>query len=442
MEKVIAVSIQRQGQTDAAVHASMEELEELVETAGGEVVEIHTQKKDRPDPATFIGKGKAAELAERVIQLKIRTLVFDDDLKPVQQRNLEEVTGAKVVDRTRLILDIFAQRARSREGILQVELAQLNYMLPRITERFGRFEQQTGGIGTRGPGERKLEVDRRRIRDRMAALQTQIEKVSGERSLQRSVRRSVPVPQVALVGYTNAGKSTLLNALLQHSAPTPYGRRGMPLRSPQASSRGAGADIPPRGVYADDKLFATLDPTTRRIQLPSGRTILFTDTVGFIRKLPTELVASFRATLEETASADLLVHVMDVSSPDWPAHERTVLEILKELQMAHLPLVTAYNKMDRLSPSQKRRLASGEGILLSAKTGERMGEFLRAIEQKLTAQWIEKEILVPYADHARMALIHEHTEILAQDTTEGGYRLRIRSHPSTFAQIIHHRAVR
>jgi GTP-binding protein HflX len=413
MEKVIAVSIQRQGQSDATVHASMEELEELVATAGGEVIESHTQKKDRPDSATFIGKGKAAELAERALQLKVRTLVFDDELKPVQQRNLEEVTGSKVVDRTRLILDIFAQRARSREGILQVELAQLNYMLPRITERFGRFEQQTGGIGTRGPGERKLEVDRRRIRDRMAALQKQIEKISGERALQRSVRRSIPVPQVALVGYTNAGKSTLLNALLQHSAGAPKGER--------------------HRVYADDKLFATLDPTTRRIHLPSGRTILFTDTVGFIRKLPTELIASFRATLEETASADLLVHVIDVSSSNWPSREKTVLEILRDLKMADLPLVTAYNKIDRLSPSQKRRLVSGEGILLSAKSGERMGEFLRAIERKLTAQWTEKDVFVPYSDHARLALIHEHTEILAQDTMEGGIRFRIRSHPSTFA---------
>jgi len=435
MEKVIAVSIQRQEQPDAAIHASMNELEELVTTAGGEVVEAHTQKKDRPDPATFVGKGKAAELAERAYQLKVRTLVFDDELKPVQQRTLEEITGTKVVDRTRLILDIFAQRARSREGKLQVELAQLTYMLPRITARFGRFEQQTGGIGTRGPGERKLEVDRRRIRDRMTALQKQIEKVSGERALQRSVRRSVPVPQVSLIGYTNAGKSTLLNALLKHSAPTPGGQRGMPLLSPQASSRGAGADIPPRGVYADDKLFATLDPTTRRIRLPSGRAILFTDTVGFIRKLPTELIASFRATLEETASADLLVHVLDASSPDWPAQEKAVLAILKDLRMDDLPRVTAYNKMDCLSPSQKHRLNQDEGLLLSAKTGERIGEFLRAVEQKLTAQWIEKEIFVPYTDHARLGLIHEHAEILSQVASEGGVRLRIRSHPATLAQI-------
>jgi GTP-binding protein HflX len=415
MEKVITVALQRQNETEASVHAAMEELEELVGTAGGVVVEAHVQKKDRPDPATFIGKGKAAELAERAYLQKVRTLVFDDELKPVQQRNLEEVTGAKVVDRTRLILDIFAQRARTREGILQVELAQLNYMLPRITERFGRFEQQTGGIGTRGPGERKLEVDRRRIRERMGALQKQIEKVSGERALQRSVRRSVPVPQVALVGYTNAGKSTLLNALLKHSA--------------------GAAKADRHGVYADDKLFATLDPTTRRIRLASGRAILFTDTVGFIRKLPTELVASFRATLEETASADLLVHVVDVSAPDWPAQRATVVAILKDLRMDHLPLVTAYNKMDRLSPTQKRRIDSGEGVCLSAKTGEHLGEFLRAVENQLAGQWIEKEIFVPYTDHRRLSLIHEHAEILAQDAREGGFRFRIRSHPATFAQI-------
>ncbi len=417
MEKVIAVSIQRQPQTDSAVHASMDELRELVSTAGGEVVESYTQKKDRPDPATFVGKGKAAELAERAHKLKIHALVFDDELKPVQQRNLEEITGTKVVDRTRLILDIFAQRARTREGQLQVELAQLNYMLPRITQRFGRFEQQTGGIGTRGPGERKLEVDRRRIRDRMAALQKQLEKVRGERALQRSVRRSVPVPQVALVGYTNAGKSTLLNALLNASAGAPKAEQ--------------------HRVYTDAKLFATLDPTTRRIRLPSGRIVLFTDTVGFIRKLPTELIAAFRATLEETAAADLLVHVVDAADPDWPEHTRTVLEILKDLKMDQLPCLTAYNKMDRLSPSQKRGLKEREGFLISADTQEGITPFLVAIENKLADQWVEKEIFVPYSDRARLALIHEHTEILEQETTDRGFALRIRSHPTTFAQVFH-----
>ncbi len=417
MEKVIAVSLQRQQETDAAVQASMEELRELVSTAGGEVVESHIQKKDRPDPATFIGKGKVTELAEAAHKLKIGTLVFDDELKPAQQKNLEEITGTKVIDRTRLILDIFAQRARTREGQLQVELAQLNYMLPRITEKFGRFEQQTGGIGTRGPGERKLEVDKRRIRDRMAALEKQLEKVREERELQRSVRRSVPVPQVALVGYTNAGKSTFLNALLALSPGAPKADK--------------------HRVYADDKLFATLDPTTRRIQLPSGRVILFTDTVGFIRKLPTQLIAAFRATLEETATADLLIHVVDASDPNWKDHSATVLAILKDLKMDQLPLVTAYNKMDRLSPSQKRAMQSQEGFLISAGTGEKMAPLLLAIENKLADQWVEKDIFVPYTERAKLALIHEHTEILEQDTTDTGFKFRIRSHPATFEQIIH-----
>jgi GTPase len=417
MEKVLTVGVQLQGHSPRQVHASLEELERLVDTAGGQVLERYLQKRDRPDPAFYIGKGKAEELREEVRTRSVRAVVFDEELKPNQQRNLEEKLGIKVIDRTRLILDIFAKRARSREGILQVELAQLQYRLPRLTGSGIALDSQTGGIGTRGPGERKLEEDRRRIRDRIVLLKRQIEKIREGRALQRTVRRSVPVPQVALVGYTNAGKSTLLNALLKHSAGAPKAER--------------------HRVYADDKLFATLDPTTRRIRLPSGRTVLFTDTVGFIRKLPAPLIAAFRATLEETASADLLVHLLDVSDPAWRDHERTVRGILEDLHMGQLPHLTAYNKMDRLEPSQKRGFEGLEGVLLSAHSGERLPEFLDAIEQKLAAQWIEKDLFVPYSDPAFMALIHEHTEILAQETTERGFRLRIRSHPTTFAQIIH-----
>jgi GTPase len=413
MEKVITIGVQRHGDPDTASY--LEELARLVETAGGVVVSSHIQKRDKPDPATYIGKGKAEELCREAKRLGVKTIVFDENLKPNQQRHLEDATDAKVVDRTRLILDIFARRARTREGKLQVELAQIAYLLPRLTERFGRFEQQVGGIGTRGPGERKLEVDRRRLRNRMAALKVLLEKVRGERALQRSVRRSVPVPQVALVGYTNAGKSTLLNALIQVSS-----------GAPKAAAH---------GVYADDKLFATLDPTTRRIRLSSGRIILFTDTVGFIRKLPTELIASFRATLEETASADLLVHVLDASDPDWEDHAHVVRGILKELQMDQLPVLTAYNKMDRLSPSQKRGFESREGILVSAAARLRLGEFLQAVETELSKQWTEKEIFIPYSDRARLAFIHEYAEILAQDPTERGVRLRIRTHPVTLSQI-------
>lgn len=415
MENVISVALQRQNETVAEVHATLEELDRLVETAGGRVIETHTQKKDRPDPATFVGKGKAEELRQRAETLQVQTLVFNDDLKPGQQRNLEEATGAKIVDRTRLILDIFAQRARTREGKLQVELAQLNYLLPRMTERFGRFEQQVGGIGTRGPGERKLEVDKRRIRDRIAHLTQQIERVRTERHLQRNVRGAVPVPQIALVGYTNAGKSTLLNTLLRLS-----------------SGRSRAEE---HGVYADDKLFATLDPTTRRVRLPSGRIVLFSDTVGFIRKLPTELVAAFRATLEETEAADLIAHIVDASDPDWEAQEKTVLGILSDLGLQKLPRLTAYNKMDRLSPSQKVEFRRRGGVVLSAGSATGIREFLEATQSILGRQWIVKEFMVSFKDGAQLARFYEHAEVLSEEACSEGIRIRVRAHPATLAQL-------
>ncbi len=413
MERVLTVCLQKQRESDASVQASLSELKRLVETAGGHVVESHSQKKDRPDPATFVGKGKATELGERAAALKAQGIVFDDELKPNQQRMLEEVTGTKIIDRTRLILDIFAQRARTREGILQVELAQLTYLLPRVTARFGRFEQQVGGIGTRGPGERKLEVDRRRIRDRMVALKKQIEKVRGERSLQREVRRSVPVPQVAIVGYTNTGKSTLLNALLRYSAAQP-------------SSREA--------VYADDKLFATLDPTTRRVRLPSGKVILFSDTVGFIRKLPTELIAAFRATLEEVAAADLILQVVDASDPAWREQSKTVDLILKELATDQIPRLTAYNKMDRLSPELVGFFGRQGGILVSAHKSENLDLLLKAIESQLEEQWVEKELWFSFKEGANLAQLHDVMEVLSQESTKDGIKVRVRSHPTTLAR--------
>lgn len=415
MEKVITVALQRQAESDEDIQASLEELEQLVETAGGQVLEAHTQKKDRPDPATYIGKGKVEELRVKAEAAGIHTLIFDDPLKPAQQRNLEEATGTKIVDRTRLILDIFAQRARTSEGKLQVELAQMNYLLPRITERFGRFEQQVGGIGTRGPGERKLEVDQRRIRDRITALKRDIEGVRNERDIQREGRKGVPVPLVALVGYTNAGKSTLLNTLLKLSA---------------GKSRAQ-----EHGVYADDKLFATLDPTTRRVRLPGGRIILFSDTVGFIRKLPTELVAAFRSTLEELKAADLLVHVVDGSDPAWEEQEKTVLKIITDLGAEKLPRLTAYNKMDRFSPSQKQFFSKRGGVLVSASSASGIEELLKAVEQSLARQWLEKDLLLPFTAGAQLAQLHEHMDVLSQETTEKGIKLRVRTHPATWAQF-------
>ncbi len=414
MERVIAVSLQTSADDRATARASMEELHQLIETAGGQLLESITQKRDRPEPATLIGRGKIEELAELGKTLKVQTFVFDQPLKPAQQRNLQEGLGAKVIDRTRLILDIFAQRARTREGQLQVELAQLAYRLPRVTEMFGRFEQQTGGIGTRGPGERKLEIDLRRIRERMTHLKLQIEKVRLERAVQRRVRRTVPVPQVALVGYTNAGKSTLLNALLKLSAGAPK------------------ADT--HQVYADDKLFATLDPTTRRIRLPSGRVILFSDTVGFIQNLPTELVAAFRATLEEVENADLLLTVVDASDPAWIEQEKTVDDLLTRLKIDELPRLTAYNKMDRLNQKKQDIFTRAGGYAISAHTGKGLPDLLQAIEERLSEQWIEKELHFTYNQGARLARLHEQMDVLHQETTDKGIRVRVRAHPTTLSQ--------
>lgn len=414
MENVLTVGLQTRSPNGQAMPASLRELAQLVETAGGQVLESHLQKLSKPDPATFIGKGKAHQLCERAKALHVRTVVFDEELKPIQQRNLEKIIDAKVIDRTRLILDIFARRARTREGLLQVELAQLTYRLPRLTGHGIWLDSQTGGIGTRGPGERKLEVDRRRLRDRIAYLKAKIEKIREERRLQRSVRRSIPVPQVALVGYTNAGKSTLLNTLLRLCAGAPQGLQHQ--------------------VYADDKLFATLDPTTRRIQLPSGRVILFSDTVGFIRKLPIELVAAFRATLEEVAAADLLVMVVDVSDPAWKEHEQTVVKILHQLQLNKLPRLAAYNKIDRLSDRQRRFFNDRHGVSVSAESGEGLSEFLTLVEDRLARQWVEKEFLLSYRDGARLAQCHELMEILSEEVTEDGILVRVRTHPATLAQ--------
>jgi GTPase len=414
MEKIITVSLQTSRQSPQDVRASREELLRLVDTAGGHVVGSMVQKRARPDAATLIGRGKVEELTFLGRKNGVQTFIFDQALKPAQQRKLEDLLSAKVIDRTRLILDIFAQRARTSEGQLQVELAQLAYRLPRLTEAFGRFEQQTGGIGTRGPGERKLEVDQRRIRDRIAHLKDRIEHIRQERVLQRRVRRSVPVPQVALVGYTNAGKSTLLNALLALSA-----------GAPKAEAH---------RVYADDKLFATLDPTTRRIRLPSGRIILFSDTVGFIRNLPTELIAAFRATLEEVSQADLLLNVVDASDPDWEDQEKTVSALLDRLDLSELPRLTAYNKMDRLSQKKRGFFARQEGLLISAGTGQGLPELLAAVENRLSHQWIEKDFLFAYNEGAQLAQLHEHMDVLSQEMTPHGIRVRVRTHPSTLAQ--------
>jgi len=355
VERAILAAIE----TDHADH-DLEELRLLAETAGAEVVGALTQRRDGPHPAHYFGKGKLEELAEQVRQQQADMVLFDDDLTATQQHNLTEAVGVRVIDRTELILDIFAQRARSREGKLQVELAQLRYRLPRITSVYTRFEQQRGGIGLRGPGETALEADRSRIRRRIADLEHQISEVAKHRRIARSRRERLGLPTVALVGYTSAGKSTLMNAL-------------------------TGA-----GVYVDPQLFATLDPTTRRLELPSGRVVLVSDTVGFIRKLPHHLVAAFRATLEEAVQSTLLLHVVDASHPNRAAQIAAVEAVLRDLHVDETrPIITVLNKIDRVTDTAALRemvARRRDTIYLSALTGDGIPQLLDLIERVLARE--------------------------------------------------------
>ncbi len=297
---------------------SLEELADLARTAGAEVVGRFTQRLEHPNPATYIGSGKVQEIVEAIRNLGANVVIFDDELSPSQQRNLEKALGVKVIDRTALILDIFATRAQTREGRLQVELAQHQYLLPRLAGQWSHLERMEGAIGTRGPGETQIETDRRLIRNRIARIRRDLEEVRTQRELYRRRRARNNVPVVALVGYTNAGKSTLMRAL-------------------------SGAD-----VLAENRLFATLDPVTRRIRLPSGEVVLLTDTVGFIQKLPTQLVAAFRATLEELEDADLLLHVVDIAHPNAYQHVQAVDATLRDLGVHEKPQLLALNKVDLL----------------------------------------------------------------------------------------------
>ncbi|MGD9932172.1 MAG: GTPase HflX [Dehalococcoidia bacterium] len=318
------------------VEESLDELGELARTAGADVAGRTTQRMDHPHVATYIGKGKVAEVKETARELDANVVIFDDELSPSQQRNLERELDLKVIDRTALILDIFATRAHTAEGRLQVSLAQLEYLLPRLAGQWSHLERMEGAIGTRGPGETQIETDRRLIRNRISKLKRDIEDVRTRRSLYRRQRDRAGIPVVALVGYTNAGKSTLMNAL-SHA-----------------------------GVLSEDKLFATLDPVTRRVRLPGGSPVLLTDTVGFIQKLPTQLVASFRATLEELQEASLLLHVVDMAHPNAFAHMKTVEETLNDLGVTGKPVIQVLNKADRLRTEEGEAVASYEDAIAAA----------------------------------------------------------------------------
>jgi len=370
---------------------TLAELAELAASAGVRTVDRRLVRLRQPDPATFIGRGSAAEIGARALALGARLLIFDDDLSPAQARNIEDLTGLRAIDRTQLILDIFARRARTSEGRLQIELAQLEYLRPRLRHSRGRLEQQRGGIGLRGPGETQLEMDRRRMDHRIARIRQELEAVRARREELRRGRRRHGWSLICLVGYTNAGKSTLLNAL-------------------------CGASVP-----ADDRLFATLDPTTRRLELPNHRPALLTDTVGFIRKLPHRLVEAFQATLEEASRADLLLHVVDAAHPRAEEHIEAVEAVLTEISAAARPRLLVWNKLDlEGAAARAARLGGGgrRGVGVSAATGTGLDELRAAVADLLRARGVPFDVRVPLADGRALALIRQGAAV-ESETIEG-----------------------
>jgi GTP-binding protein HflX len=376
MSKTFLVGIAARGNADNA-ELSLLELSSLVKTWGGKVLGQIVQKKDVPDAATFVGSGFAAEITDRARLLGADTLVFDEILRPVQSRNLAELTGLKTLDRTKIILDIFADRAHTKEGKLQVERAELTYKLSRLSRKGISLDSQSGGIGTRrGPGERKIENDKRIIRDRIASIDEAIKKIKTTRATQRKARLKGDLPEIAIAGYTNAGKSTLLKSLSRSE------------------------------VYADDKLFATLDPLTRRVKLPSGRTVIFTDTVGFIQKLPHDLVAAFKSTMEEILRAALILHVVDVSNPDYPNQQKTVIRVLSEIGAGHIPVVTVYNKADKLNPAALKTLKKRAQFVISAKSLTGVKKLLNYISKAVSPRHGIYKIKLPYGAQSVVSKIY------------------------------------
>lgn len=400
-EKAILVGIRSDG------GKSLDELSELAYTAGLVVLEKVLQSRTTRDPAFLIGKGKVRELSLMRQAMGADTLVFDEELTGAQIRNIEEMTGAKVLDRTMLILDIFAQRAKSSEGKLQVELAQLKYRLPRLTGLGGKLSRLGGGIGTRGPGEKKLETDRRHIRRRMSALEDALSDIAKRRGLTRESRKKNAIPVAALVGYTNSGKSTLLNRLCKSD------------------------------VLAEDKLFATLDPTTRRLLLPNGREILLVDTVGFIRKLPHDLVEAFKSTLEEAVSADLLLHVVDMADEEAEEHIRVTESILESLGASGKPTLLVFNKMDSIREDYERPVLKygNNTIEVSALTGEGIDSLLSAIEKALASDEEEVTLLVPYTEGWVSSYIRDYGTLLSEEYRQEGISLTVRIKKSRLERI-------
>jgi len=383
-QQILLVSVDT-GEPD--FEQSLEELRELTATAGGEVVAVMTQRLSSPVAATCVGSGRLEEIAEFCKNNEVDLIIFDLELTPIQLRNIEHDTGVRVIDRTMLILDIFAQRAISGEGKLQVELAQLKYMLPRLTGKGIEMSRLGGGIGTRGPGETKLETDRRHIRRRIDAVKDKLAEVEKRRTLRRARRRKDGVVTAAIVGYTNAGKSTLLNRLTN------------------------------AGVLAEDKLFATLDPTARALTLPSGGSVTLVDTVGFIRRLPHHLIEAFKSTLEEALDADIIILLCDGSDPDFRSQLEVSTKLLDELGATEKPTVTVINKCDKADPAE---LFGMNGVRISALTGEGLDTLLTAIEDAMPVKQVRMKLLLPFSDMGWSAQIRNSGEVLEEEYTAEG----------------------
>jgi len=400
-ERIILVGVVHPGSSEDEVEASLDELAQLIDTAGADVHARVLQRRDRPDPATYIGSGKAEELHLLSLEVDADTVVFDDELTPAQQRNLEKILGRTAIDRTAVILDIFAQNARTQEGKDQVELALLRYRLPRLRgRRQGLDQQRQGGLANRGPGETALETDRRRMLERITRLERNLEQLGRTRRTQRRARHRGRHQAVSLVGYTNTGKSTLLNSLTD------------------------------AGVLAENRLFATLDPRTRRLDLPGGEVVLLSDTVGFVKKLPSQLVTAFRSTLEVVGEADLLVHVVDAAAADPDAQMEAVRTVLQAIGAGEVPELVCVNKADLDSEAASRIAKHHPGaVVVSGLTGDGVDGLVRAVGDRLRALTTPVELFVPWDRGDVIAAVHREGEVLSEGHEAAGARIRARLDP-------------
>ena len=409
MKTILIAAELKKRTASAAGESSLDELWRLAETAGLEPIKKISVRLQAWNPATFIGSGKVEELKKLVEETGAGAVIFDEELAPGQQRNLEKALGVMVADRPRLIIDIFAMRARTREGKLQAMLARFNYSLSRVAGKGGGMDQQRGVIGGKGSGEKKIDYDRRTLRVKITELEREIEGIKRERHTQRGKRDSVPMPQVSIVGYTNAGKSTLLNYLT--------GNR--------------------HGIYADDKLFATLDPTTKRVHLPAGGWALFTDTVGFIQKLPHDLIAAFRATLEEILYSDLILHVHDLSSPEAKQQHEAVKATLEELGVKDIPVINVFNKCDAVKDPSVSAWAPDRlrPVLVSALTGVGIDDLLAASERALTRRWGEYELTIPPGSKGLIKELYAACLVTEAAYGAKGVKLKFKATPENYARM-------